>query len=106
MLRNCLEEYGSFNKSEWSILNALRESDKRFGELVVETGFSKPVVSETSKRLIKKQLIEKKSIDKDRRVRVYSITDKGKKKYDETKDEVINELKKVKKEVEEAIEEV
>ncbi|OKY78145.1 MAG: Transcriptional regulator, MarR family [Candidatus Methanohalarchaeum thermophilum] len=102
---DCLEEYGPFTKSEWRILRTLNKDDETFTGLVEKTSLSKPVISRASNDLMEKGLITKERSEEDKRVRIYRITEKGNDRYEEVRERVIDDLKKVKERVERILEE-
>lgn len=63
-------------------LRLLRESPLATGKLAASIGISAPAVSQLTDRLAKKQLIERRAIDSDRRSVIIALTDKGRRIVD------------------------
>lgn len=63
--------------SQAQALRLLRESPLATSKLAASIGISAPAVSQLTDRLAKKKLIERRTIDTDRRSVIVSLTDKG-----------------------------
>ncbi|OKY78345.1 MAG: Transcriptional regulator, MarR family [Candidatus Methanohalarchaeum thermophilum] len=100
---NCLESYGEFDYNEWSILSLLDERDKKYTELCEGLDLSKPTVSKTLKKLSDRNLVKKLDNAQDNRVKIYSISKKGRDEFEKARKMVKMELKLLKCDIEKEI---
>src|SRR5271157_384768 len=78
------------NKRTAAVQNAIREALKRgketFGDLLVETGLSRPALAVNLKKLHEGGEVERRTDRKDYRITRYSLTVKGGRAYEKQKD--------------------
>jgi len=98
VVTRCVEELKKIAyENERKILSSLISGSKKWFELLNETGLSKKGLAKHLKRLLEEGLIGEEIDKKDRRVKIYSITEKGKQYLEEIKKrESENSYKKVK----------
>src|SRR5215831_13769343 len=68
--------------SQAQALRLLREAPLATSKLAASIGISAPAVSQLTDRLAKKQLIERRAIDTDRRSVIVALTEKGRRAVD------------------------
>jgi DNA-binding MarR family transcriptional regulator len=59
------------------ILEALKDGRKKFGELLVRTGLSRPALASNLKQMCENGAVERESNSEDYRISYYSLTSKG-----------------------------
>ncbi|OKY77580.1 MAG: Transcriptional regulator, MarR family [Candidatus Methanohalarchaeum thermophilum] len=92
LIATVMSNHEHLTGSEWMILNTLYSGKKNFGEIVDETGYSKTVVSTAIRKLENKSNIKKGKKEADKRIKIYKITEKGKKAHDKVKEDIIKDL--------------
>lgn len=73
-------------KAQNVIRETLTRGDKRFTDLLIDTGLSRPALSSNLKELEKKGEVKSRISTHDLRVKIYSLTEKGMNAYKKQKD--------------------
>jgi DNA-binding MarR family transcriptional regulator len=82
------------NALEWGILGLLYENSEgqRYVEIAQSMGVEPPFITELVAKLLKQNLIHSKDSEKDRRAKVLSLTEKGKKRVQAIESELAEKI--------------